>query len=311
MPHPEAVDHALRNLLRVASERNILKGKLHGGHLEHIKPKVTEPINNLMDHLEKQSSGDIGIVHRGGSLPMGGSIGVGGHMGAPGPIPKTPKEAYHWALNLTPHQLEMKREIAAQLLGAVPSPMWGNLVNKQDSLEADPEEYEKIIDMPNVHSVARMIEAEDGHSKGSGFWKALKHVAKKAHGIFKLGHHALGLANQIKDPLLELPVFSPYKDTINAALETANAFDQTINPMVDATMAAVNGDENERTRLKEAAATALENTAKQYVPQAAPYIDAAKSVKQGYDTLSAHKKKRGHKDERHEKPVETISNVQD
>lgn len=293
MSHYEkAVDHALRTYLDLSKEREIAKGKFHGGHLDAIKPHVSGPITQFIKHLEtktaERESGDWKSAHdtAGGSVGMGGSIYMGGA------IPKTPKDAYHWALNLTPRQLEMKREIASQLLGGVPSPMWGNLIEKQEQLESDPEEYEKIIDMPNVHSMARMIEADHGYSKGGGFWKAVKHVAKKASKLWGFGHSALGVANTLKDSgfgeaVLNLPLFEPYKGAINSAFETMNAFDQSINPMVESTMKAINGDESERSKLKEAAYNALENTAVQYVPAAKPYINAAKNLREMYNNYQS------------------------
>lgn len=295
----EATNHTLNHFLKLTKEKNVCKN-LNGGHLERIKPSVHAPIQNLLEHLKQKAQQDSsfgpGIGTHGGSVGSGGSYGSGGslHMGGALNLswtPKNPKEAYHWSLNLTPQQLEMKREIAAQLLGGVASPMWGKLVSKEDKLEADPEEYEKIIDMPNVHSMARMIEAEDGHSKGGGFWKAVKHVAKKAHHLYRMGHAALGLANKFKDPLLETSLLSPYKDVINSAFDTMNAMDEVVNPMVESTMKAVNGDESERQKLKEIALQSVENTARQYVPASGAYIDAAKSVREAYNTVQTHKKK--------------------
>lgn len=281
MKHPEGVNSVLHHLQTLAEERNI--AKLHGGHLDHIRRETAPSIDAFMEHLNQKTHGEstVGIGHRGASLYTGGTFGSGGRFR----VPNNPKEAYHYALNLTPHQLEMKREIAAQMLGAVPSPMWGKMVDNTDKLEADPEEYERIIDMPNTHSMARLIEAEAGHSKGGGFWKSVKHVARKAADFFSGSHKALEFINQYKDPILEMPFISNYKDSINGAIETANMIDRTVNPIAQATSAALKKDatEADRAKLKQLAQDSLEKAATTYLPSSKPYIESAKHVKAAYD----------------------------
>lgn len=276
MKHPEGINSVLHHLKTLGAERNV--ANLHGGHLEQIRRETASSLDNFFEHLNrKQHGGDTGFVHRGGSLHTGGSFGSGGGIS----VPSNPKEAYHYALNLTPQQLEMKREIAAQMLGAVPSPMWGKMVDNTDKLEADPEEYERIIDMPDVHSMARLIEAESGHSKGGGFWKSVKHVARKAANLLTGGSKALEFVNKYKDPILELPLFANYKDSINGAIETANMIDRTVSPLAQATAAALkdNASESDRSKFRQLAQDSLEKAATTYMPNSAPYIEAAKNVK--------------------------------
>lgn len=181
----------------------------------------------------------------------GGSIISGGHMmpehdgkgGAflpmPSEFPSTPKDAYHHILGMSPHQLELHREISSQLLGGVPSHMWGNVLgDEHKQLEADPEHYENIIRMPNTHSMARMLEADHG----SGFFDALKHVGRIAANVYKSGRTAAQYLNKYKDPLITAFGLDAYKPQIDAFAHRMSDMDSVVNPLVNATLASVKHD---------------------------------------------------------------------
>lgn len=304
--HETAIKHFIRNQPPIG----VFGDKLNGGHFNMIANKTRGSIYDLIDHLkEKSEGGHLNIAsfhsafdkvnesmkpkifHReeGGSTSSGGSAGIGGsagfggslHMG--GELPEPPQDQramYHYTLQLSPHQMEFLREIANQLLGAKPSPVWDDLVPGGEPLESEAEEYEKIIDMPNTHSAARLIESDIGHGKGGGFMKAFKHVAKIGSKIYKAGHHALGWVNRNKDLLMNI-VPEDYRAGAEGLLETANKIDSAVNPIIDATIDAVkeNATPEDKQKLKRLAEQSIDKAIETHLPQAKPYMDAAKDLK--------------------------------
>lgn len=173
----------------------------------------------------------------GGSLAIGGSVGTGGSLAMGGEFDGSHKDMYHHVLTMSPHRLEMKREIAAQLLGGVPSPMWGNLIEGENkALEAPASEYENIIRMPNQHAMARMLEATHNDASGEGFFNALKHVGRIAAKAYKTGRLAAIGINQFKDPAISYLGLDPYRSQIDSVINTISQADKILNPMADAAL---------------------------------------------------------------------------
>lgn len=255
---------------------------LNQNHIQPIANRITPHSQRLMDHLKTR----IEAV-KGGSTGSGGSLYTGGHIGdavtSGGflPAPKNHKDMYHHLLNLSPQQFEAYRETATQLLGGVPSPMWDKIVDSKEPLEADPKEYEEIINMPNQHAAAKMVESDASSPTGGGFWKALKHVGRKVTNLYKGSRGALKFVDRNKDLLLELPGIRDYKENISGFLETANALDETLNPLVDAAIDATNTGNlsyESKQKLKRVAEKGLDQAINNYVPEARKYVDMAKDA---------------------------------
>lgn len=280
----EMVVHKFLNHPRM---NEVLRGKVHAGHFNKVHSSAENPLNAMFQQIN-----DIANDHprfKGGSTGMGGNISVPGgsymmggslHMG--GNI-KNHEELYHFVLNLSPHEVECLREIAVQIMGGLPSRMWGKLIPKdEEHLESDQESYEHIVRMPNSHAMARMVEAE-GSSKGEGggFGKALKHVAKIGSKIYKAGHHALKFVNRNKDLLYQLPGVKDYTNEIDAFLETANRVDDAVNPIVDATIDAVKEDatQADKDKLKKMAESSIKRVVEQQVPNGKEIVQLANEVK--------------------------------
>lgn len=216
----EANKHMVGHVLEKAFP-HIVTANGKGGNIHMELANKTQPhFNNLMAKMKSMKGGSGGT---GGSIYMGGAF-------------DNPYNMYHSLLkDVSPHKFEMMREIAAQQLGAAPSHMWGKLVPEEEvnKLESDPEEYERIMEMPNTHSAAKMIEAEKDFQEGGGFFKALKHVAKKAHKIYNLGSKALDVAHRNKDWITKIPGIDKYSNEINSFLDSASSIRDNIQPMAD------------------------------------------------------------------------------
>lgn len=262
----------------------------------YIAPHTTKLVNHLKSKIAGGSYGSPGAgFTSGGSMPIGGHIAddldVGGAIASGGylPEPRSPKEMYHYMLNLTPQQFEAHREVAAQMLGGVPSPMWDHIVDGKEPLQTDANEYENIMRMPNQHAAARLIEAD----QGGGFYKALKHVGKKVTALYKVGRAGLKFVNRNKDLLLDLPGVRDYKEGISGFLDTANAIDEAVNPLVDAAIDASreNATQEQRDRLKSMATKSIDTAIQTHLPQASKYVDAAKDA---YNTVQQIKQRQSH-----------------
>lgn len=284
----------------------IFNDRLHGGHFEDIKNRADGPIHHLVNHLvskierEKAGSASSGgfipfagkmddelAKFKGGSAGTGGSLHTGGGFGPDMSLPQTQQEMYHALLMMSPHQLEMFREIAAQLLGGASSHMWGDLTDKKEPLETDAEEYENLVRMPNSHAAARMLEADVGG--GGKFFKALKHVGKLATRVYSAGHAALKWVGNNKDLIVGL-VPDQYKAGAEGFLETANKIDAAVNPIVDATVNALkdNATAEDKAKLKKMAKESIDKAVENNIPGAKKYIAAAEDA---YKTVQEHRKK--------------------
>jgi len=274
---------------------NNTTGILHGLNENHVQPlaNVINPhTSRLISHLQARMSGSAygGSAGSGGGFPSGGSLHTGGNLvhnngydiggaiasGGYLPAPQSPKEMYHYMLNLTPQQFEAHREVAAQMLGGVPSPMWDHIADGKEPLEADDNEYENIMRMPNQHAAARLVEAD----RGGGFFKALKHVGRKVTALYKVGRGALNFVDRNKDLLLDLPGVRDYKEGISGFLDTAVAIDDVVNPLVDAAIDASRNaaTDEQRNKLKSMANKSIDNAIQTHLPQAQKYVDAAKDA---------------------------------
>jgi hypothetical protein len=196
---------------------------------------------------EEDNGGSLnvaGSLNVGGSTPIGGSVHIGGALPinnrlAHGPMklhemPDSPTDAYHYILNMSPQQHEMKREIAAQLLGSHPSKMWGNLVEDGDrTLKAKPHHYENIVRMPNTHAMARMLEAEHDSGHGDGFWRAVKHVGTIAGKAYRHGRVAAKFIYANKEPLIRALGLEQFRPAIEMMGTAANIADKVVNPIVE------------------------------------------------------------------------------
>jgi hypothetical protein len=177
--------------------------------------------------------GEGGSLHIGGSLPSGGAVGP---LSKPGryKFPDNPVDAYHYILNMTPQQLEMKREIASQLLGAVPSKMWGKLVDNEDKpLEANAHHYENITRLPNTHAMARMLEGEHEVGHGAGFWKSLKHVGRIAGKAYLTGRIASKLAYDHRHSLLKLAGMEDALPQVEMMAKSLKGADKVLKPIAE------------------------------------------------------------------------------
>lgn len=167
----------------------------------------------------------------------GGSMGGGSLRGGGfGDIVKSPRDMYHYILNMTPHNFEMMREVASQLTGGLPSPMWGKLVGNEP-LEASPEDYEDIIRMPSIPATARMLDVSHHNLRGGGFYSALKHTLHHAHKAYKASHGTISFINKYRPLIssaLALPGLNEYRAAIDPILDTAVAYDNAINPIYEA-----------------------------------------------------------------------------
>lgn len=287
-----------------------LDGQLHGGHLPLIHARAKEALQKLHEHLRAKDEHEASAIPTGGAMAMGGSMHMGGslHMGGAihftKPPPNHPVGMYHYALRSPPQHHELMREISHQLLGAHPSKMWGKLVEPTEPLESEPEHYENIVRMPNVHATAKMIEGEHGYTKGGGFFKALRHVANKASEWYKKGHAALGWANKHRDTITSLPYINNYKAGIDALLDTANHIDSAVNPMVEAANSTIqNGlSEENKAKLKQYAEKGLDAAVDKYLPNQKHHYEAAKSLRNTYNEYQETKHGKGkHKQGRHAK----------
>lgn len=300
----------------------ILRRPLQQHHLQSIHERSKPQLDVLHDHLKAMSSMP-NMVEKGAGLlqnmrnsedavrirkmyskitneqpirtagfhsreSIGGSAGIGGSMHLAGSLPegdqiKNHQDLYHFTLDLSPRQWEMLREIAVQLLGGKPSPMWGRLVNYGDEpLESKRHNYEHIYMFPTQHAAAKMVEAEYGHGReGGGFGKALKHVARIGSKILKAGHHALGFVNRNKDLLMQV-VPDKYKGEAEAFLETANRIDDAVNPIVDATIDAVkhNATQSDKDKLKKIAEEKITKVVEERVPKGKEIVKLAKDIQE-------------------------------
>lgn len=231
-----------------------------------------EQIQNMLPkhpvQKEKSKWDDMGIIHRdappGGSIPTGGALNYANATEVKNVTPDSssgivepkppfkhslwdnPIDAYHSILNMTPQQIELKREIAAQLLGAVPSRFWGDLLEGEDrTLKAPSEHYENLIRMPNAHAMGRLLEAdhEYGDPRGGSFFDAIKHVGRIALNAYKKGRTAAILLKHFKDPLIESMGLGQYKGGINSILDAIGNMDDFINPIVELSLAAMGNSE--------------------------------------------------------------------
>lgn len=289
--HPIArkiAEDIVTNHINGVNRSNIFPEKLsHEVHGPKLFAGVEHPVAALHHHLDN-------MIKNGGAVTGGGVTGgrlIGGGFSAYSEPPQTTQEMYHFILMMSPHQLEMFREIASQLLGGQSSHMWGPLIDdkKDHALEANPEHYESIVKMPNQHALARMLEAEGRGARGGGFMKALKHVGRIAKKVYHVGKKGLKFVNENKDLLMNF-VPEDYRSTAEGALATANKINDTISPLADATEAAFgkNATPEAKEKLKTIAREHVSNAVEKHMPAAKPYVDAANKA---YDAYQGHKTK--------------------
>lgn len=225
---------------------------------------------------------DAHLKHAHGGRIIGGRIMGGAFDAGTWDLPNTSQEMYHFLLLMSPHQLEMFREIAAQILGGHHSPMWGKLVKPGEPMEADAEEYENIVRMPNQHAAARLLEAQAGGGWG-GFYRATKHVGRIATKIYKGVRGTVKFAQNNRE-LINALIPDQYKDTVgttfNNMLDTATKIDNAINPLIDAAIDASkdNATPESRQKLKQMAEKSIDTAVEKYLPNAKPYYDTAKEA---------------------------------
>lgn len=291
-----SLHHSVLNKFINNSEvQRITKGKLHGGHLPYLEAVSKKPMNELITDIANKSHyinknriltmnqlSSEGI-HRGGGHMVGGGHLLGGSVLLEANNLKNQKDMYHFSLNLTTQEFELLREIAVQLLGGKPSPMWedeNGMEIPNEPLESEAKNYEDIYRMPNKHATAKMLEAEYNYGKGGGFGKAFRHVAKIAGKVYRAGHSALKWAASNKDSLLSvLP--DQYKGMAEGFLETANRIDDAVNPIVEATIDAVQDDatQAQKDKLKKMAEDSIKKVVEENVPKGKEIIKIAEVVR--------------------------------
>lgn len=276
--------------------QKIFNHQLRQEHVDMVEPKVRTRIIRALNHVADvspnferikpyiSSGGSAamgGSGASGGSYYLGGSLHLGGKLKEKGDNLKDNKELYHFILQLSPQEIEMLREIAAQMLGSHPSPMWGKMAEEGPEDDSEKKNLDHIVRMPNSHAMARLIEADHGYGKGGGFGKALKKVARIGSKVLKFGHHALGVVNRNKDLLLKL-VPDEFKGEAEAFLETANRIDDAVNPIVDMTIDAVKqgATQEDKNKLKKFAEDKIKQVVEEKVPNGAQIIQLAKDIKE-------------------------------
>ena len=245
-----------------------------GGHFSEIMSKTREGVGRLYHHLKNVSQGNID-EDEGGSGAMGGSLRMGGAFGHA----SSPAALYMQTLHMNPYHIESIREAASQLLGGKPSPFHRTMATGSDALEAEPEDYENVVRMPNAHAMGRMIEAEHGYTRGGGFFKALRHATRLAGKAYKFVSAGLGLANKYQDQIMQF-VPDDYKGAVSGALKTAATIDAAINPLVEATVDAAQetSTPEQRQKLKKMAEESIDQAVATHMPAAQPYYQAAKKA---------------------------------
>lgn len=258
----------VNEFLKHPETKRILRGRIYGGTFADVHSRSAPYLDRLYKHIE--GSG----MNYGGSIHSGGAVKKYHHIMSEGENIKNHKDAYHFLLNLTPSEFECLREIASQLMGGMPSPMWGDLREKGDKLEVPIENYHHFISMPSNHHAAKLIEAEYGVGKGGSFLKTVKHIARKASKLYKIGHQALGVVNRNKDLLLNIPGLDKYKQPISNFLDAASRIDDAVNPIVEATIDATkaNATAEDKQKLKNLAEQSIKKVVKENVPQGDEWV---------------------------------------
>lgn len=242
-------------------------------HHEQIAQKFLPHAAKLVDHLQNAVGGSAGS---GGSIHTGGGFGDLSNVESP----EENVQMYHKLLNMNPHEFEAYREGATQMLGGVPSRMWGSIENPNEALETEADDYENIINMPNVHAAARMLEADDASPTGGGFGKALRHVGRKLSSIYKVGRAGINFLDRNRGLLDVIPGVKDYSSNINSFIDSAKAIDDSINPLVEAAIDAgrSSATDEDRQKLKQLATQSIDAAVKKHIPQAQPFLDAAKDL---------------------------------
>lgn len=283
MSEQEFTNTAVNHFVANAPSTGVLKS-LNSNHGEYMKGILHPHLSRVYNHISRNVYG--------GSTGSGGSLHTGGALSDETEDPKNAKEMYHHLLRMGPHKFEAIREMSAQALGAVPSPMWGKMMDDNEKLNASPEHYENIMRMPNQHAAARMLEADQSSPTGGGFFKALKHLTKKATNIYKMGRGALNFVDRNKDVLLDLPGVSNYKEQIGAFLDSAKSIDDAVNPFVDAAIDATkeNATAEDRNKLKQMATKSIDKAIETHLPGAKKYVEVAKDLNNSVKDLRESKR---------------------
>lgn len=282
MPHSKCNEAFIRKVLE--------KTETHGGHFDTMFKGHTGRLNTMFDKLHQGAGLEpVGGSGGGGSI-QGGSIQGGvltGGSGGGGSIVEgptnsnDPKQLYHHILGLTPRKWELMREISSQTLGAVPSPMWGDLkVGGSLLSENDRHHHENILRMPSPHGAARLVEAELGYGKGGGFTKTLSNIANKAASIYTAGHHALQFASKNRQFIDKVPFLAKHSGKINRVLDAANAIDAALYPVVR-TLQATKTDKSKAMehKLHNEASKALNEAVAEHKPDIAPLVQEGNDVR--------------------------------
>lgn len=178
-----------------------------------------------------------GSINSGGGVETGGAIHTGGAFPGTGLLKDTyqqfttPTDGRHPALNpelmyghllkMLPHEWEVMRHTAGELLGGKPHPFIGPMDIPDRTLQTGKHHYQNIINMAHPVMAARMLL----HDQGGGFFDSLKHVFHTVtDNIRKVGswfnkvspHVATGL-----EVASHIPTFQPYADKGKKLLGTA------------------------------------------------------------------------------------------
>ncbi len=267
-----AVNHFITNQPSYGTKLN-----LDSSHHEEMAKRFLPHAEKLVNHLQ---------TAMGGSAPSGGSLHTGGHLltgGSFGDLtPDDNVRMYHKLLSMNPQEFEAYREGAVQMLGGVPSRMWGAIENPNEALEAEPDEYENVIQMPNVHAAARMLEADDASPTGGGFGKALRHIGRKISSIYRIGRAGVNFLDRNRELLDVIPGVRDYSGNINSFIDSAKAIDDSINPLVEAAIDAgrSTASDEQRQKLKQLATSSIDTAVQKHLPAAQPFLDAAKDLSQ-------------------------------
>lgn len=114
----------------------------------------------------------------GGGVVTGGGLVTGGGVRLTGSIPGDHLGMYHKILGMKPHEWEYMRELSAQQTGFRPSSMWPKF--PKEPMESSRHQYERIMRAHHPTIAAKQLENEHMSQKGSGFFSAIRHIARKA-----------------------------------------------------------------------------------------------------------------------------------
>lgn len=121
-----------------------------------------------------------------------------------------PELMYGHLLKMAPHEWEVMRHVAGELLGAGAHPFMGAMNLKNRVLQAGKEHYQHITNLASPVMAGRMLL----HDQGGGFFDSLKHVFNESvNNVSKVGAWFDSASPYVATGLAvaeHIPSFQPY-----------------------------------------------------------------------------------------------------